>query len=170
MKNYVIIFLLFLSSVLACKKEGLTKATQKGANTLSCKVDNKLFKPCYERIIGGPDIPALEGGVLMVDGRRWAIINAQIQCEAMLKSIYLEIANWTGEGEYLLSKPDNRAIYTYDFVYSSQYTGKGKIVITKDDQSKSILSGTFEFSGEDSINNPGKIVEISSGRFDISYK
>ena len=35
---------------LGCGRDGLTKATQKGANTFSCKVNGKVFKPVY---VGG---------------------------------------------------------------------------------------------------------------------
>lgn len=39
----VLILLLSLVIVVSCKKEKLTKATQTGANTFSCKVNGKVY-------------------------------------------------------------------------------------------------------------------------------
>ncbi|MBX3239203.1 MAG: hypothetical protein KIT80_10505 [Chitinophagaceae bacterium] len=172
MKNYLPALLLLLLFTPACKKDGLTKETQKGANTLSCKVDGKTFKACYKLTIGGPDVPALGGGVSAIDNRWRATVFAENQCDERRGGILIEISDFTGVGEYSLAEPGNRARYRDrgSYYYQSVHTKKGKIVITKDDRSKKILSGTFEFSGEDRNSNPGKIVEITSGRFDISYK
>lgn len=173
MKYTPFLLLLFFLANFSCKKDGLTKETQKGANTFSCKIDSKIFRPCYQSpIIGGVDIPALDGGVNMIDGRRRAVVYANNQCNNAGDAILLEISNLTGEGEYSLADSDNQASYRdrYSYYYLSNYTRKGKIAITKDDETNKILSGTFEFSAEDSTTNPGKIVEITSGRFDISYK
>lgn len=170
MKSYIIAFLSFVLFSQACKKDGLTKETRKGANTFSCKVDGKVFKPCYEKVIFGPNAPSLEGWVTTEDGARSAVIRAENQCELPKTIIYLTISNLNGEGEYTFASPGNRATYNYNFRYSSVYTGVGKIIITKDDRSKRILSGAFEFSGEDRNSNPGKVVEVTSGRFDITYK
>lgn len=44
-----IILCRLLSSVLlftGCKKEKLTEATPIGANTFSCKINGKVFRPC----------------------------------------------------------------------------------------------------------------------------
>ncbi|HEX8356504.1 MAG TPA: hypothetical protein VF610_03795 [Segetibacter sp.] len=48
----LIIFLSFLL-ILSCKKDGLTKATEKGANTFSCKINGKVFTPCRDNGLFG---------------------------------------------------------------------------------------------------------------------
>lgn len=50
-----------LHLILSCKKDGLTKATQKGANTFSCKINGKAFQPCRDEGLFGS--PSLWGGV-----------------------------------------------------------------------------------------------------------
>ncbi len=90
------------------------------------------------------------------------------------KNVYIEIGNLTGAGTYLLSDLSNRLQYTVrenntTRVYSSLNTKSGRVIITKDDRASKILSGTFEFEGVDN-NDPGKIVKITSGRFDLNYK
>lgn len=172
MKYTLFQLLLLLTLATSCKKDGLTKETQKGANTFSCLIDGKIFKPCFKDEFWSDDFPALGGSVDTIQGPLTARIYAENQCESRKRSIHLEIKNFRGVDEYSLAEPDNRAIYDDidDPFLNSTQTKKGKIVITKDDRVNFILSGTFEFIGEDSINSPGVTVEVTSGRFDINYK
>ena len=93
------------------------------------------------------------------------------------KNITIEIGNFSGVGEYLLSDLNNRITYTEHnltdppsvITFSSSYTTNGKITITKDDRVNAILSGTFEFTAT-SPNVPNRIITVTSGRFDLNYK
>ena len=89
-------------------------------------------------------------------------------------TVSIEISNLVGTGEYLLYGGSNGITFTTDDGistkdYSSYSTGKGKIIITKNDRANTILSGTFEFEGMD-YDEPSKIIKVTSGRFDINYK
>ncbi|HRP57758.1 DUF6252 family protein [Agriterribacter sp.] len=173
MKHTPFLLLLFFLAAVSCKKDRLTKETQKGANTFSCKIDGEIYKPCSEpRILGDPGIPSLNGGLSVSGNRMEARVSAS--CDKFreeYKNVYLEIGNLTGAGTYLLSDMSNRMIYENrpGGEYSSLNTKSGRIIITKDDRTSKILSGTFEFEGIDN-NDPGKIVKITSGRFDIKYQ
>lgn len=171
MKTYLWALLLFLCCCTACKKDKLTKETQNGANTLSCLLNGVVLKPCSHTVIGGPNAKPVWVSLSVYSGVTQATIGASCN-EDSNWAISLEIGNLTGTGEYLLSSSSNRAVYTvYEDarMYSSYNTGIGKIIITKDDRANTILSGTFEFEGKDN-DDPGKIMKITSGRFDINYK
>lgn len=177
MKYTPFLFLLFFLAAISCKKDRLTKETQKGANTFSCLIDGKVYKPCSHRgIIGGPNDPSLNGGVYSSGNGMSASVSAAGCGEsgAWDKNVYIEIGNLTGAGTYLLSDLSNRLQYTVREnntirVYSSLNTKSGRVIITRDDRASKILSGTFEFEGSDN-NDPGKIIKITSGRFDIKYQ
>lgn len=177
MKPTPLLLLLFCFAAISCKKDGLTKETQKGANTFSCLIDGKIYKPCSARpLLGGPSDPSLDGGIYESGNGMSASVSAA-GCDesgAWEKRVYLEIGKLTGAGTYLLSDLSNRLQYTtYENnttrVFSSLNTKSGRVIITKDDRTNKILSGTFEFEGADN-NEPGKIVKITSGRFDIKYQ
>jgi len=177
MKNFstrLLILVISLNLILSCKKDGLTKATQKGANTFSCKINGKVFQPCED--------PSLFGGSTLYGGvsvTTVAVARVTAECNQGYpqKHISIYLDNFHGAGEYLLSDNNNRGIYTeYNVTnpliktYESLlYTTSGKIIITKDDRTTFILSGTFEFTAAnaDSTND---IVTVTDGRFDISYK
>ncbi|MFT3948484.1 MAG: DUF6252 family protein [Agriterribacter sp.] len=167
-----LLLLFFLPAIISCKKDKLTKETQNGANTFSCLIDGEIYKPCSEAIIGGANVKPVWGGLYVSNGITQASIVASCS-EGVDWSISINIGNLVGKGEYSFSDPSNRAVFTvYKYNtgnYSSSNTGKGKVTITKDDRANNILSGIFEFEGVD-INNTGKIIMITSGRFDINYK
>ena len=171
--KYTPLFLLLFSLATSCKKEGLTKETQNGANTFSFLIDGELFKPAKSDDLLFNSDPVLFGGLSVFDDYTIARVSAANRANYPSKYITIQIENLTGLGEYLLSDGSNSITYTiYGATadeYSSYNTKKGKIVITKDDRANFILSGTFEFEGEDS-DNPGKIVKVTSGRFDVNYK
>jgi len=176
MKYTPFILLLFFFAAISCKKDRLTKETQKGAHTFSCLIDGSVYKPCSEpRILGDPGIPSLNGGLSVSGNRMEARVSASCnKFREEYKNVYLEIGNFTGTGTYLLSDLSNRLQYTVNDnnatrVYSSLNTKSGRVIITRDDRRNKILSGTFEFDGADN-NDPGKIIKITSGRFDIKYQ
>ncbi|MGN6435326.1 MAG: DUF6252 family protein [Agriterribacter sp.] len=170
----LLLLLLLFSIAISCKKDGLTKATQNGANTFSCLIDGRIFKPCSEPIIGGPSDPPVFVSLSVSNGIASAYIGASCNEPWPYQGFTIEIGSLKGPGEYLLSDGSNGITFsTYKGnstrTYSSYNTGKGKITITKDDRVNTILSGTFEFEGMD-YDEPDKIVKVTSGRFDINYK
>ncbi|MFT3750104.1 MAG: DUF6252 family protein [Agriterribacter sp.] len=176
MKYTPFLLLLLFLSIISCKKDKLTKETQNGANTFSCLIDGEIFKPAKSEGSLFNSDPVLYGGLAISTDYSIASITAAYKASYPQKYITIEIDNFHGVGEYLLSSGDNIITYTEytttdPFVvnYSSLHTLSGKIVITKDDRANTILSGTFEFTAT-SLNNPGRIVTVTSGRFDLNYK
>ena len=168
--KYKFFFLSLLSLILivtSCKKEHLTKETQKGANTFSCKINGKVFVPCNDFDLFVTSTPLYAH----YDNNFTRIfIEAQCNKEVPYRRIYIDLNNFHGVGEYLLSDINNSCIYLesdpIDKYYKSQLTQSGRVTITKDDRTNSILSGTFEFTGANTKNS-FDIATISSGRFDI---
>ena len=152
-----------------CQKEKLTKETQNGANTFSCTINGKVFKPCKGSGLFSTN--PLFGGVL-ISGSTSVSIYAQCFDSDPEREINIELENFNGIGEYLLNSGNNfcrLSEYNPLKKYSSSVTQKGKVVITKDDRINYILSGTFEFEAAN-LNDANDIVKVESGRFDISYK
>ena len=151
-----------------CQKEKLTKETQNGANTFSCTINGKVFKPCKGSGFAGP---SLFGGVL-ISGLTQASITAKCTESEPYQYVTIDLEHFQGVGQYLLNSTNNICEflkYYPDKRYSSAITQKGKVVITKDDRVNYVLSGTFDFEAAN-INDAGDIVKVESGRFDISYK
>ena len=168
---YIPLLLLFIQS--SCKKEHLTKETQSGANTFSCKINGKVFIPC-EFFGNKPINVGYNINFTKVD------LTAECILQDPIKYVSIELNNFHGVGEYILSDSNN--IYDYEEVYSSNaypgaLTGKtytsnltrnGKVIITKDDRINFILSGTFEFTAANT-HNISDNVTVSSGRFDVKF-
>jgi len=170
--------LLFLCLItISCKKDKLTKATQNGANTFSCLIDGKIYKPAKSEGSLFNNDPVLYGGLSIADGYSIARVSAAYKASYPRKYIIIEIENFSGVGEYFLSDLNNRISYIERdltdppsiITFSSLYTANGKITITKDDRINTILSGTFEFTAT-SPANPGRTINVTSGRFDLNYK
>ncbi|MGI8950719.1 MAG: DUF6252 family protein [Chitinophagaceae bacterium] len=165
--KYIFIFFPLFISITTCKK-GLTKATQNGANTFSCKINGNIFEPCPK--IGVPD-PSLYGG-LSITSIIIARVTADCYSGTPQKSVAIELSHFNGIGNYSLT--DSNYVCTY-IEYGPGVSVKiyksinGTVTITKDDRTNYILSGTFEFTAENT-NDVNDAVTVNDGRFDLSYK
>lgn len=155
---------IFLLSVISCKKDGLTKATQVGANTFSCKVNGNVFKPVYT---GG-----LFNNIKVLSVRNNAQYDFSITADNQetSESITLENPYIKTTGVYKLhALYPNRGVYSRSipesgwFVTDSSYSGE--LTITRCDTINRIYSGTFFFTARDP--NSGKTISITDGRFDV---
>lgn len=164
--KFLLRFLLPLAVITSCKKEHLSRDTQNGANTFSCKINGTVFTPCNGGFFSsGPSLYAHYSSNFTI-----VYIGADCTKKYPFEFISIELNNFHGIGEYLLSDVNNSCTYTIsdpvDRVYKSIFTGNGKVVITKNDRINFILSGTFEFTTAEGT-NPSDIVTVSSGRFDL---
>ncbi len=170
MKKILLIFLsLFIIGAFlsTCKKDKLPKATEKGANTFGCKINGVSFKPCENKYISDP---TLYGGMDQTFNE--AFVTAECNNPKPQRRVYIQLYNFRGVGDYLLSDSNNICTYKQrypDKIYQSFLTGKGKVTITKDDRTNYILSGTFEFTAANQ-DNSNDVVTVTDGRFDVSYK
>ncbi len=177
MKRTLFMMLIGLLSMLtacqSCKKQvepDLPPETQNGANTFSCKVNGNVWLP--------------NGRANQFSGNLRAIYDETFQGGNLSISAYSEkdktkvliqvSSNMNSVGEYEYSIPNG----TVAFLHSSlnlncvwetddknNLLSQGKVIITKLDKFRRIISGTFYFTIENSC---GK-VEVTDGRFDLKY-
>ena len=154
-------------TIVSCNKDDLTKATQKGANTFSCKVNGNIFKPFHEAgLFNDPTVLSVRNDVQGGFG-----VSAENQESS--ESVFLESPYLTKTGVYkLYAEHPNRGIYNYRIitgndpgVYTTDSTYTGELTITRCDTVNGIYSGTFYFTAYDPATD--KTVSVTDGRFDI---
>lgn len=146
----------------------LPPPTQTGANTAGCLVNGEVFLP-GGRSIGSGSV--LKAQYVFDDGRYIFGVSINNLRDGN-KMVMIESKNdELEEGEtYIMNQYSD--ISTTGFYlngstgYSTTDEVTGEFTISKFDESRRILSGTFWF---DAINNEGEIVQIREGRFDVRY-
>ena len=142
----------------------LPPATQIGANTFGCLIDGEAFTPDGRPLSFTKEyFPTENGYTLGVKGDRTNSKNA-VSVACIVQDVFLKekhydlIQNSRGNasGRYFSMSQEN---YT-----SSQHTGK--LIITRFDSLKQVISGTFWFDVQD---HEGVVHQIREGRFDIKY-
>lgn len=166
MKNVFERLLIFgvLITTLGCNKDGLTKATRKGANTFSCKVNGRVFKPVY---VGGL---FNSGPVLSVRNNEQYDFSIHADNQETSESISLENPYIQKTGTYkLYANHPNRGVYsgsTYDpGWYTTDSAHIGELILTRCDNINHIYSGFFSFKAKD--RNTGRTINVTDGRFDV---
>jgi len=174
MKKILHILLLPIVLAASCKKDGLTKETQTGANTFSCKVNGKVYTPSGGD--GWSVWPIEGGGYQDVDGNVGLYIRT-ISGNTKYIDIYIKKINSTGiyylnsntwgfpcavrsESYGSYSAKDNAGNYS-DFITNTRYTGWVNLKY----MANHIYAGTFEFTAYNQ--QTGETVTITDGRFDI---
>ena len=167
----ILILVLLLPLAVGCKKneiDALPPATQTGANTFGCLVNGKAWVPSGKGLFS--DKP-LEGGYFGQDANLW------IQATSKDGSgIDLWVEKPFIKGGYELKyetgiKPTIILPYNYgyyrqpgiSYITTPQYVGR--VVITRDDTTMNIISGTFEFTARNA--KTGQTVSVTEGRFDL---
>ena len=176
MRNQILTILCILLLLGGCKKkkegiEALPEATQIGKNTFGCLVNGEVYVPKSSGFESpdGTSYQFSNGKFFFVLSNKRAVGNVKESFLIRSNDIELE------EKTYILMQ------YNYDRSFSVKYsfsTGnesddyetspslKGELRITKLDQVKRIIAGTFSFDAE---NKNGQKVEIREGRFDSTY-
>jgi hypothetical protein len=161
---------LIYAAALLCSMAGCTKqdplpdATQQGLNTFGCNIDGVAWIPTGKLGPGG--IKPISGSLR--DDRVLTILASSPQ-ESV--HITVQLNTMRSIGSYKLGNPDT--INSYGF-YSINNTylltdndNIGQITFSRLDTLKRIFSGTFYFKAKD--RNSSKVIDISDGRFDVSY-
>lgn len=175
MKNSKILLLLILisGSFLCCKKERLTKATQNGANTFSCKIDGKVF--VAKVVYSVPTMPGLSASYSLNTKKFeiYAIEPRDKSENGLTRDVNIEIYD-PKQGTNLLNSKDLGQVVISEYnqldrYYLTSNTINGSVTITKFDTSTHVISGSFSFRATHRT-NPNSIIKITDGRFDITYK
>lgn len=171
MKNLKAIAAMLLGSLLlgcGCSKDDLTPKTQKGANTLSCKVNGKVFtaKPMWV-YGGGYYVQAhLIDNILTIyaTGSNPFVNNDQGSISFSLESPKL------GKVYSFPEKTTNRITLFCDAILGSRedgiFYGFGPAFFKITYLSDKVVAGEFSFRGVDDKNTK-KEISITDGRFDI---
>lgn len=176
-------------------KNDLPAETTEGKNTLGCRIDGVTFLPRSSGAIFGSDAPIVSANYSKLDQKyydfqpgyylRIVAMNGITNKDIVIKLTRSDQPLAEGktypitiEGDGLFSAqysfsttvPStdiNGSIFTnHEYKTSKDYHGELKI--TKIDESKLIISGTFSF---DCYNvNDQTVAKIREGRFDIKYK
>ena len=170
MKKLILIILIGFC-FLSCQKEKLTKETQTGANTLSCKINGKIYTAKTDlfspKFTGGFHTNNLIGsGELSLFASIGSYDSSSQQFDLRMKFPkinHLGIYSLDQSNFFEISKLP----YTIDGKpYTTIVSNNGTLNITFIDYSKRIISGTFSFTAINTKDNSDKLV-ISEGRFDI---
>ena len=171
------IFILFLSlvTITSCKKEKLTKETQVGANTFSCKINGVVHIPNNEAFSveaislilytnaepGYFDLSLLTNYSREKPSEKIYIILSKIK----QVGVYKLSSNELRYGTYILNVQNN-STGRFGVTYDSKAFNKGEVNITKLDRENKIISGTFWFEATNE-NDPNDKVTVTEGRFDL---
>ena len=177
LKKIVLIFTIILLATACCKKEEEVKApidqlpplTHTGANKAGCLVDGEAFLPkglpilCqyYQQqyfglAIGKKINNKIHSVGLEVTGNLQVGQTYRLTIEDYITGHY---GNWGIYTEDRYPPPNANYYATNDVCY-------GELTITDHNFSEATISGTFWFNG---INNEGKVVRVTDGRFDCEY-
>jgi hypothetical protein len=185
MKNVYLLSLLFLSAVIclspSCKKHDdnidplsqLPPATQTGANTSGCLVNGQAYLTSGSTFGG----PIKQCNYIYLNGGYNFFVEGYAKESSKSTGLYIRTDSLAiSEGQTFVFKTwtHGYASAGYDVAYSpsgyDSYTTNnsvsGQLHITKFDQTKQIISGTFFFNA---VNSKGDTVHVTDGRFDMKY-
>lgn len=159
-----LLLIIMLVFMMACSKDNLPKATQKGKNTFGCRVDGVLFKPYFT---GGLFNTVR---VLSVsNSRNFNLFSIDAQNQETSQDVGIEFPYMRKTGTYQLRQYGYRGIYSAGYRDPGWYTTdsvyKGELTLTRCDTINKIYSGGFYFTAIDP--NTGRVVKITDGRFDL---
>ncbi|MBO2010421.1 hypothetical protein [Hymenobacter negativus] len=162
----------------------LPAVTAVGANTLGFEIDGRvwvnygrscyLFSGCYDNVLQA------QSGTRR--GVRSLTVSADLLTPQHQESFDLHIDTLRGPGTYPAGPPfvplppgtagiGANGIHLADARFNRAYVSRAnatRIVLTRVDTVRHIVSGTFEGQLEDGF-NPGTFATIRNGRFDVTY-
>ncbi len=171
MKKAFISLLCIIWFLCGCQKDLLPAPTQEGLNTFGCKINGKAWIPDGAPAGKGPAEKPIEVTCARVKGDTVSLFI--YACASSLDRVQLTLPRAT-PGENILkaygqNDPAFAVYYSNDFKqYFQTSPNPGKVTITKLDTVNRILSGTFEFTGMETVNK--QKVQITEGRFDLRYE
>ena len=180
MKNRLfLIFTVVLFLFSSCSKKEdcddpidcLPAITQTGANTAGSLVNGKVLVPGGQGINTGSVLKAIYNYLSDDDSVfGLSIINLDGEGNKMLQ-ITLRNEKLVEGATYELSSPESNQTGSYNDLHMGGFVtnqkNTGELFISKIDEERQIVSGTFWFDAEET--RSGEIVRIRNGRFDVHY-
>lgn len=170
MKNFstrLLFLFISLNLILSCKKDGLTKATQNGANTFSCKVDvNPYIAELSAFLFARSPIAVFN---FQQDGFSISTIDARTGNPITSRLITIQLPYLQTTGTYPLNNDPGYGQYEFNYSPTPRYrtntSHTGSVKITRCDNVNQIYSSTFSFTAID--DSTGKVETVTDGRFDV---
>ena len=158
---------LFIANSCKPKEADLPAPTIEGLNTFGCKINGKVWIANGIRNDQGPAAKAIEVEFKQLSASTFYLF---IHTNASTKDrVQLSIPNAVIGTNILEYRPDEPFAVYYDNqfrLFTTSALNSGKVVITRLDTVKRIVSGTFEFEGQYIVSK--EIVRVTEGRFDIN--
>ncbi|MVN21324.1 hypothetical protein [Mucilaginibacter arboris] len=154
------LLLFFLPFLVSCAKEKLTKATQTGANTFSCKINGKVYVAKTSLLS-----PGLTGGLRGAPGRYEFEVEAVVYSSGNNDNYTIGLSSGPGisEGVYPISSGYVDPNTGYYIRYNPN---NATINFTHIDYAQHIISGTFSFTAVNT-KDANDVIAITDGRFDM---
>jgi len=175
----ILLFVILLSTN-SCSKQDecdnsldcLPLATQTGANTAGCLINEKIFLPGGESLNSGS---ALHSQYLIYEGKYiFSLTIINFKDNIHLVQIGARDVELIKNKTYKITMKSESTVsgkYTIGGGlidgFSTNNETNGELTITNVDIPNRIISGTFWF---DASNAEGEIVQIREGRFDVRYQ
>ncbi|GAB1462622.1 Riean_0653 family protein [Pedobacter sp.] len=160
-----LLLILFFSLLAACKKEKLTKETQVGANTFSCKINGKVYKRQSDFLS-----ETLTGGLYRSSGNKYKLSVSAVMFRNDKANYVIDVSTsgFMNTGAITLDSENiaGITIISGGVRYVSKPNGQGFINIKFIDTVNGICAGTFEFVVSN-INDPNDKIYVTEGRFDV---
>ncbi len=154
------LFLFLLALLVSCNKEKLTKPTQTGANTFSCKINGKVYVAKTNLFS-----PGLIGGLWGAPGRYEFGVEAVVYSDGDKASytIDLGVSPNISEGIYPIA---SCTVYPGGNGFVRYNASPATINFTHIDYAQMIISGTFSFNAVNTT-NASDVLTVTDGRFDM---
>ncbi|GAB3999800.1 hypothetical protein GCM10028807_51060 [Spirosoma daeguense] len=157
----------FIANSCKSKEDPLPAPTTEGLNTFGCKINGKTWIANGIRNDQEPAAKAIEVEYRQLSPTTFYLF---IHTNASSKDrVQLTLTKGVMGTNTLRNRYDDPFAIYYDNqfrLFNSMESTPGKVVITRLDTTNRIVSGTFEFDGQFSVNK--EIVKITEGRFDIN--
>ena len=174
-KIYSLLFCFLSLTAIQCSKDKIPPETHTGENTFGCLLDGQIFTPKRGLYSSGRDCfyqhiyQGTNGFVFLVNGsqRNGRITSIGVGFDSLAliegkKYNLLELGRGNAYGSFRYQPIEYSNIENY----STSIANTGELVITKLDEVKQIVSGTFWFNV---VKKNGDTVHITQGRFDMKY-
>jgi len=156
--HYLSIFLIF--ATLSCTKEKLTKPTQTGANTFSCKINGKVYVAKTSLFS-----PGLTGGLRGAPGRYEFQVEAIVYSDGDKASYTIDIGTYSNISEGIYPTA-SCSVYPNGGNFVMYNSNPATINFTHIDYAQRIISGAFAFDAVNTV-NANDIIHVTDGRFDM---